>query len=92
MSGLRFPERQMQRGMGGGRMRRRRGICVIESVYLTRSFVVAICGTSDRPSEHERAVYGVSSGLRPGQKRLLPRRIRTFAHLQTNVRVLKRDR
>ena len=34
----------------------------------------------------------VGSGLRPVQKRLLPRQSRTFAHLQTNVRVLKCDR
>lgn len=52
----------MQRGMGGGRMRRHCGICAIESVHLTRSFAVVICGTSDQPSEHERGLYG--GGLR----------------------------
>jgi hypothetical protein len=44
------------RGTGGGRMRQRCGICAIESVYLTRSFVVVRCGTSDQPSEHERGL------------------------------------
>lgn len=41
-------------------MRRRCDICAIESVYLTRSFVVVICGTCDQSSEHEheRGLYG----------------------------------
>jgi len=44
------------RGTGGGTMRRRYGICAVGSVYLTRSFVVVRCGTSDQPSEHKQVL------------------------------------
>jgi hypothetical protein len=33
-------------------MRRRCGICAIESMYLTKDFVVVRCETSDHLSEH----------------------------------------